>query len=140
MPLNQTIQQKSNARINPRRAQAFNLHQRKNLENHAIEASRFNELLDFVRLDHSTPPQPSPLILAFNVTNAAGDSSYPTINSQCWRGLTTSKLEQHSSLTLPLRICEDYCAALSHSIQQESNARINPPVRTAFNLQCEEVS
>jgi hypothetical protein len=38
-PLSLTIQQESNARINPRRAQAFNVHQRKQHEKNAIEAS-----------------------------------------------------------------------------------------------------
>jgi hypothetical protein len=35
----------SNARINPRRAQAFNLHPVKHHEKDAIEASAFDELL-----------------------------------------------------------------------------------------------
>jgi hypothetical protein len=41
-----------------------------------------NELLGFVRLSHSALPEPSCLILPFNLPTAHGDSSNPIITSR----------------------------------------------------------
>jgi hypothetical protein len=96
-----------------------------------------SDLLDFVRLDHYDSPEPSPLILAFDLPTAA------------WRFI--SNYHQHSileraqsiqfgaasSIPLARKACEGSDASLSPIIQQESNARIDrsaEALHQAFNL------
>jgi hypothetical protein len=87
----------------------------------------WNELLDFVRRDHSSSPDPLLLILSSNSPNAAGDASDQRINARRWRGLRTFKPHLHSTTPAPLKIQDDWFKTLTSIIQQESNAAIHPP-------------
>ncbi|HEU0144219.1 MAG TPA: hypothetical protein VFQ47_05500, partial [Nitrososphaera sp.] len=69
-----------------------------------------------------------PSILSFNASNAAWrfkPTSTPMLDV-CAR-LRAFKVEQCSRSTLWLKTCEGSDIPLSLIIQQESNARINPP-------------
>jgi hypothetical protein len=64
----------------------------------------------------------------------AGDSSGQSINARCQGKAQSMQVgAAHKKSSLPLKTCEGSDVALSLTIQQESNARINP--RRAYSIQ-----